>query len=192
ASADADAAEPLDAVAHPGGADPRVPALAAGPVRLRDHLHSLLYRWPHRLFRRLSRPGSRADFAARPVPRPDRRQDHGRRGADHADLQPQGEPRAGDRRAAHHRRIGDPAARDHGLGPARIPCRAAGLRPGERARQMEDDLAAGRARCADPERRRARPGLDPQRRSRQPVGRRRADPRHRLRLPPHRTPPHGL
>ena len=47
---------------------------------------------------------ARADLAARPVPRPDRRQDHGRGGADHADLEPQGQPGAGDRRPAHHLR----------------------------------------------------------------------------------------
>ena len=53
-------------------------------VRLCDHLRALLPGRDHRLFRRLSRPRAGADFAARPVPRPDRRQDHGRGGDRHA------------------------------------------------------------------------------------------------------------
>ena len=40
---------------------------------------------------------------------------------------------------------GHPAARNHRLGPARVPRRAAGVDPGERARQVEDDVPDGRA-----------------------------------------------
>ena len=56
-------------------------------------------------------------------------------------------------RPAHHPGADHPAARDHRLGPARIPRRAAGLDAGQRARQVEDDVPAGRARRADPRRR---------------------------------------
>ena len=45
-----------------------------------DHLRALLPGRDHRLFRRLSRPRAGDGVAARPVPRSDRRQDHGRRG----------------------------------------------------------------------------------------------------------------
>ena len=43
---------------------------------------------------------------------------------------------------------GHPAARNHRLGPSRIPRGAQSLDPGERAGQMEDHLADGRARRA--------------------------------------------
>ena len=42
----------------------------------------------------------------------------------------------------HHPRARHPAARDHRLGPARIPRRAAGLGAGQRARQVEDDASS--------------------------------------------------
>ena len=71
------------------------------PYRLSHHLRALLHRRDHRLFRRLSGPGAGADFAARPVPRPDRRQDHGRGGARHADGQPQGRRRRADHPGLH-------------------------------------------------------------------------------------------
>ena len=100
--------------------------------------------------------------------------------------------------AADHRRLasdpgaGHPAARDHRLGPARVPRQPAGLGPGQRARQVEDDLqlvALGALILAG-----ALPqwpwvhqvGLD------QPVGGGRADPGDRLGLSAGRPQAHGL
>jgi cardiolipin synthase len=61
----------------------------------------------------------------------------------HADLQPQGERRCRRSRAAHHPRADHPAARDHRLGPARIPrrrstcrCRSARSPSGRRRFQL--------------------------------------------------------
>ena len=87
---DAVAAQPPDAVADPRGADSRLPAVEAGAGRLCGDLRALLHRRHHRLFRRLSRARLGQHLAARPVPRSDRRQDHGRRRARHADREPQG------------------------------------------------------------------------------------------------------
>ena len=78
-SVNAVAAQSSHPVAHLRGADPGVPAVAAGAARLRDHLRPLLHRRDHRLFRRLSGPCLGQHFQARPVSRSDRRQDHDRR-----------------------------------------------------------------------------------------------------------------
>ena len=65
-----------------------------------------------------------------------------------------------------HRRLapdpgaGDPAARDHRLGAARIPREPAHLGAGQPARQVEDG-PDGRARRPDPRRRRAAMGMGP-------------------------------
>src|SRR4029450_5698785 len=50
----ADAAKPADVVPHPGGADPGIPAVEAGALRLSDCLRALLHRRNNRLFRRIS------------------------------------------------------------------------------------------------------------------------------------------
>ena len=70
-------------------------------------------------------------------------------------MPPQGDGAADHRTDAHHPGADHPAARDHRLGPARVPRRAAGVGAGQRAGQVEDDLPAGRARRADPRRRAA-------------------------------------
>ena len=67
-----------------------------------------------------------------------------------ADFQPQGQSDSRDRRAAHHRRAGHPAARDHRFGTARISGAARRLDAGQPARQVEDDFPAGRAGRIDP------------------------------------------
>ena len=141
--ADAVAAEPADPVADLRGADPGVPAVEAGALRLPHHLRALLRRRHHRLFRRLSRPRAGQHLEARPVPRPHCRQDHGRRRAGHADGQPQGRRGAADHRGFRgHSRARHPAARDHRLGPPRIPRSAQRVDAGQQARQVEDDACS--------------------------------------------------
>ena len=153
--AHADAAEPADAVAHLRGADSGLPAVECEPARIWRHVRALLPGRHHRLFRRLSRPRAGDGVAARPVPRSDRRQDHGGRGHRHAGRAPVAGRRDDHRRLASHPRAHHPAARDHRLGPARISREPAGLGPGQRARQVEDDAAARLAGRADPRRRAA-------------------------------------
>ena len=102
-------------------------------------------------------------------------------------------PRAGDRRTAHHPGAGHPAARDHRLGPSRIPrassmsrCRSARSPSGRRRFQLVA-LGALILGGAVPD-----AAVGPHGRARQPVGGGGADPGHRLRLSAHRPQAHGL
>src|SRR5437763_17019266 len=90
-------AQPPDPVADPRSADLGVPAVAPLACRLRSDLRPLLRGWAHRLPRWLSRKGPGPDIPARPVPRPDRRPDHGCGGAADAALEPPVEPGSGAR-----------------------------------------------------------------------------------------------
>ena len=67
----------------------------------------------NRLSRRLSRPRLGEHLAARPVPRPHRRQDHGRCGNRHADFQPQVKPGTGNLGTPPHPSSCHPSARNH-------------------------------------------------------------------------------
>ena len=77
-------------------------------------------------------------------------------------------------------------------GLARISRRAAGVGAGERAREMEDDAAAGGARRADPGGALPRMPWVHRGRDRLPVGGGGADPDDRLQLSAHRAQAHGL
>jgi hypothetical protein len=73
-----------------------------------------------------------------------------------------------------------PYSRDYRVGPARIPRRTEGAGAGERARQMEDNLPAGRPRRTDPWRGLSDPAVGPSDRSYLLVGRCRTDHAHWL------------
>src|SRR5712691_4386938 len=157
-------AEPPHLWAHRcGPGRGRLPVLAGYPAAWRmaavARARDLHQRRRHRYSRRLlcTQVGGTHDL--RTHARSDRRQALGRVLSVHACL------RRYDSRSACLGRDRDPLPRDPGLGPARVPRRTAGERAGDKARQMEDDLAArrrrlpARGRC----RRRDRAGGDPDR-----------------------------
>ena len=142
AAAHADAAEPADAVAHLRGADPGLPAVARRAGRLWRHLRALLPGRASPIISTAISPAPRATVSrlgqfldpiadkimvaaviVMLIARPSRAG-----GADHRD--------------STSSRPDHPAARDHRLGPARIPRRACRSRCRSAARQVEDDASS--------------------------------------------------